>query len=131
MLFRSVPEGEYSDDYLLKNHCGITHISKIPRELKNLDKEESLKGYKRLCEKLKLYEPKLLIFSYKNGLDSILSAVLDKKIKARYGFNPEYDYLFNSAVFVFPMPGTICTKAEAEICFDDLINYLKKEHFVK
>ena len=119
------PIGEYADDYLLQNRCGVTHISKIPREYKPLTEVECRKGYKRLMEKIDKYHPRLLIFTYKNALDSLLSAVLNDKIRARYGFNPEYDEVLHAAVFVFPMPGTICTKAEADVCMADLVRFLQ------
>lgn len=119
------PLDEYADDYLLEQGFGVTHISKIPREYKPLNAVECRKGYIRLMEKIELYKPKLLIFTYKNALDSLMSAVLNESIRAKYGFNPSFDEILHSAVFVYPMPGTICTKAEAEVCFKDLVSYMK------
>lgn len=119
-----VPEGDYADDYLLQNNYGITNISEIPREYKALDEKEYRKGYERLMKLIKKYEPKLLIFAYKNALDLLLSSVMQDKVRARYGFNPDYEHIFGAAVFVFPMIGTPCTKAEAEVCMTDLVSFL-------
>ena len=118
------PIGEYADDYLLQNGYGVTHISKIPREYKTMTEVEYRKGFKRLMDKIDTYHPKLLIFTYKNTLDSLLSSILNHKVQTRYGFNPEYDEVLHAAVFVFPMPGTICTKAEADVCMADLVQFL-------
>ena len=126
-----VPAGEYSDDYLLRNRYGVTHVSKIPREFKNPTKKVYREGYDSLMEIINKYHPKLLVFTYKNTLDSLVSAVLNENIKTRYGFNPEYDYLFHSAVFVYPMPGTICRRDEMEMCITDLMLFVKKEHIIK
>ncbi len=120
-----VPQGDYPDNYLLQNNYGITHISKIPRELKKPTKEVYKKGFIHLMNIIRKYEPRLLIFTYKNTLDSLLSATQNKEIRTRYGFNPEYDHIFGSAIFVYPMPGTICTREEINICLDDLIQYIK------
>ena len=122
------PSDNYADDYLLEQGFGVTHISKIPREYKPLNAVECRKGYTRLMEKIDAYKPHLLIFTYKNALDSLMSAVLNEPIRAKYGFNPIFDEILHSAVFVYPMPGTICTKAEAEVCFKDLVNYMKDMH---
>ncbi len=122
------PLGDFADDYLLQNGCGVTHVSKVPREFKAMTALEYRKGYVRLMEKVDKYHPKLLVFTYKNTLDSLLTSVLNKKTQARYGFNPEYDAIFRAAIFVFPMPGTICTKAEADVCMTDLIQFLGIPH---
>lgn len=76
------------------------------------------------------YKPQLLIFTYKNTLDSLLSATQNEEIRTRYGFNPEYDHIFGAAFFVYPMPGTICTREEIKICLDDLMKFVNKEHII-
>jgi hypothetical protein len=43
----------------------------------------------------------------------MLRLSFDRPGKSNYGFNPDLDDLFGSVLFVFPMPGTPCTRAEA------------------
>ncbi len=119
-----VPQDEFPDDSLLANGYGITHISKIPCEYQNFTAAEAFIGYGSLMEKIDRYRPELIVFTYKNALDRILTAI-KHKIPTEYGFNPDCDPLFHSAVFVFPMPGTPCTRAQSAIAMNDLLNFLK------
>ena len=89
-----------------------------------LDDHVYRRGFKRLEALIHIYQPKVLIFSYKNALDSLLEAKLNKEVKTRYGFNPEYENIFGAAVFVFPMIGTPCTRDEAITCMNDLTTFL-------
>jgi len=119
-----VPYGKFADEYLLSNNYGITDIVKVPREFGNEpSKEEYIEGLNRILEIIKKYEPKIIVFVYKKVLDKILIYNFKISEKSKYGFNPKYEQLFNSKVFVFPMPGTPCTTYEAEIS----MNELKKE----
>ena len=122
------PDDAFADDYLLANHCGVTHITKIPREYQTFNEAVCLREFPQLQEKIVRLRPDLLIFTYKNALDTLLSALLKKKVRAVYGFNPEYEVLFHAALFVFPMPGTICTKEEADLCLRDLVNFLRDKN---
>lgn len=109
-----VPPGEYEDDYLLKNNYGITDIVKLPKEYGNEPTiDEYLQGLNRILDLIKNHKPKVIVFIYKKVLDQILKFAFNIKIKSNYGFNPQFDKYFNSKVFVFPMPGTPCTREQA------------------
>ncbi|MBD8388848.1 uracil-DNA glycosylase family protein [Dysgonomonas sp. BGC7] len=124
----NVPYGEYEDNYLLKNNYGITDIVKIPRDFGNEpSKEEYREGYLRILEIIERYKPKVIIFVYKKVLDEILSIKHGFKIKSDYGFNPQYDSDFNSKVFVFPMPGTPCTRETSELAMNELSKIIIKK----
>lgn len=121
-----VPQGAFADDYLLDNDYGIIHLSQIPREYLQLDTHQYHKGYNRLMAIVRIYRPKLLLFSYKNALDGVLAAIHVKDTQTKYGFNPQYEDLFDGVpLFVFPMPGTPCTKTEAQVCMDNLVSFMK------
>ncbi len=120
------PEGNEADDYALKAGFGVTHISKLSREFIPTTNQDVKKGYDDLISKIERYRPKVVIFTYKSTLDLLLSALSNNKIKTNYGFNPQCDSIFHTAVFVFPMPGTICKKEEAKIYMADLVRFWSK-----
>ncbi len=121
------PQDRYADEYLLENNYGIIHLSPIPCEYRELDRQLTRRGYKRLMAIVRIYRPKMLLFSYKNIVDSIVDALDGTKIQTNYGFNPMCEVLFNGVpVFIFPMPGTPCTKEEATTCMDSLVSFLKQ-----
>lgn len=112
----NVPAGEYEDEHLLLNNYGITDIVKVPRDFGNEPSEEEYKeGLERIEKYIITYKPKILFFVYKKVLDKILRHSFKRKIKSSYGFNSELTKLFNTMVFVFPMPGTPCTRENAKL----------------
>jgi uracil-DNA glycosylase len=124
----NVPYGKYPDECLADNNYGITDIVKIPRnfgcEPSNNEYEE---GYDRIISVIDKFKPKVIVFVYKRVLDNILFIKTSKVVKSNYGFNPQFDKYFNGAkVFVFPMPGTPCTKDEATYAMNELRGYLNK-----
>ena len=122
----NVPINKYEDDYLLKNNYGITDIVKIPRDYGNEPSNEEYKdGLERILQKIQQFEPKVIVFVYKKVLDNILNFGFGLSIKSDYGFNPRFNKHFNSQVFVFPMPGTPCTKAQADISMKQLKEQLQ------
>jgi mismatch-specific thymine-DNA glycosylase len=122
----SVPFGNYEDDYLLKNNFGITDIVKVPRDYGNEPScEEYKEGSLRILNIIQKYEPKVIVFVYKKVLDNILKFSFELKTKSVYGFNPQLQKFFGSQVFVFPMPGTPCTKEEAIISMNQLKNQIE------
>jgi len=109
-----VMAGTYEDDALLAHGYGITDVAKVPRNFGNEPTaEEYTAGSARILELIARLEPTVLMFVYKKVLDEMLRLSFDRPGKSNYGFNPDLDDLFGSVLFVFPMPGTPCTRAEA------------------
>jgi hypothetical protein len=121
-----VPIGEFADDFLLRNKFGITDIVKVPRdygnEPTNLDYKD---GLNRILGLINKHKPKVILFVYKRVLDKILDLSFGHKSKSRYGFNAELDKYFKSKVFVFPMPGTPCTRELAIKSMNELQNIIQ------
>ncbi len=110
----NVPAGQYHDDFLLKNGYGITDIVKFPRYYGDEPTDfEYRDGMERILNLIKLHKPKVLIFVYKRVLDNILDRYFNIDEKSKYGFNDDFKKLFGAEVFVFPMPGTLCRREEA------------------
>jgi hypothetical protein len=115
------PTTEFEDDSLLDHGFGIANIIKVPGVY---GKEPSRDDYKdRVDSILKLvhmHRPPVIVFVYKKVLDEVLRHFNVHK-KSFYGFNPDLEHHFCGArVFVFPMPGTPCTKAQTEAAMRDL-----------
>lgn len=122
-----VPNGAFADDNLLENNYGITDIVKIPRDYGNEPSDiEYRQGLQRIFEIIRKYNPKVIIFVYKGVLDKILKLNFNINAKSNYGFNPQLEILFNSKVFVFPMPGTPCKSEESINSMNKLKQSLKK-----
>lgn len=121
-----VPPGMQPDDVLLQHGYGITDLVKEPHPYRvEPSATEYQAGMERLLTTIERLAPRVLFFVYKGVLDQILKLHFNRPQKARYGFNPEFDAYFKSRVFVFPMPGTRCTKAVAEDAMNDLVACLK------
>lgn len=121
-----VPAGTFEDDVLLNHGYGLTDIVKVPRDYgSEPDEDEYRAGINRILDLVREIKPQVLFFVYKRILDQILRLAFGRSTKARYGFNPELDELLGSAVFVFPMPGTPCTTAEARTAMSALVQTLK------
>ncbi len=121
------PDDGYADEHLLENDYGIIHLSQVPCEYRDLDRELTRRGYKRLMAIVRIYRPKLILFSYKNIVDGIVDALEGTKGQTKYGFNPLYDVLFGGIpIFIFPMPGTPCTKEEANECMNSLASFMQQ-----
>jgi len=122
-----VPPGKFADEYLLENKFGITDIVKVPRDYGNEpSKAEYKSGLKDILDKINKFKPKVIVFVYKAVLDKILEYNFGIVEKSKYGFNSNLDHYFNSSIFVFPMPGTPCTKEEAFQSMSQLKKLLKK-----
>jgi mismatch-specific thymine-DNA glycosylase len=122
-----VPYGKFADDYLIQNNYGITDIVKVPRDYGNEpSKGEYREGLQKIIKTIQKYKPKVIIFVYKGVLDNILNLNFSISTKSSYGFNPQLDKYFNSAVFVFPMPGTPCKTEQAIQSMNALKTLLKK-----
>lgn len=116
-----IPTTEFEDDSLLAHGCGITDIAKLPRRYgANVPRAEYLAGAERLLEQIKVQSPRVICFVYKRVLDQILRLKFRHGRKSAYGVNPELDAYFKAMVFVFPMPGTPCTKSEQIQAMEDL-----------
>ena len=116
-----VPFLGFEDDYLLKNNYGITDIVKVPRNYGNEpSREEYMQGLQRIFGLIDKYKPEVIVFVYKKVLDTILKYGLGLRIKSSYGLNSKLNEYFNSSVFVFPMPGTPCTKEQAILSMNQL-----------
>jgi uracil-DNA glycosylase len=123
----SVPFGEFEDDNLLENCYGITDIVKVPRGYGNEPTEQEYQaGLKRIIDLIHEHSPKVIVFVYKKVLDQILKLGFNNYTKSKYGFNPSMDKYFDSRVFVFPMPGTPCSRGEAHEAMSELKRILNK-----
>jgi hypothetical protein len=125
----SYPSEEYPDDYLLKNKIGITDIVKVPRDYgSEPSSQEYNNGMERIVDLITRFQPKIVFFVYKGVLDNILRLKYNILQKSKYGFNPQLDNVLKSKVFVFPMPGTPCTKDEAIKSMTDLKSIIQSLH---
>lgn len=117
----SVPPGRYEDEVLLDHNYGLTDVVKLPREYgsepSGAEYRDNLPRVRQLILEL---EPRVLLFVYKGVLDKILKFAYTCREKARYGYNPDLNGLFNAKVFTFPMPGTPCGAGEARKAMADL-----------
>lgn len=117
-----VPRGaDYEDEVLLKHGYGVTDMVKVPHDFGTEPSDEEYKrGLCRLQKLISHLSPRILLFVYKGALDRLLDLGYQEKTKSRYGFNPELEPLFQSKVFVFPMPGTPCTRDEAQQAMSEI-----------
>jgi len=114
--------GEYEDEALLRHRIGLMDIVKKPKGYGNEPTiEEYRQGIDRIMHALFTYQPQILIFVYKKVLDQLLKHGLREKVNTNYGFNDHLEHLFKAKVFVFPMPGTPCSKEVAEQTMEQLI----------
>ncbi len=106
-----IPSSKYGDDCLTEFGLGIADIVKKPRKYGDEPtNEEYIKGTDIILNIIKKQKPKIIIFVYKKVLDNILKIKYEIAEKSVYGFNNKFDVLFNSRVFVFPIPGTPCRR---------------------
>ena len=125
----SYPAGDFPDDYLLINKIGITDIAKVPRDYgSEPSAQEYHNGAERISDLITRFQPKIIFFVYKGVLDNILRLTYKISQKSKYGFNPQLDNVFKSKVFVFPMPGTPCTKDESIKSMNDLKSIIQLLH---
>lgn len=123
----NVPQGQFEDDYLLDNGYGLTDIVKVPRDYGNEPSdEEYINGLQRILNLIEKHKPKVIVFVYKRVLDNIIRLNFKGQLKTNYGFNVQLEKQFNSKVFVFPMPGTPCTKIESVTSMTELKTFLDK-----
>jgi len=110
-----VPGRRFEDEVLLEHGYAITDVVKVPHEFgKEPTDQEYKANWPRVAGLISRFHPRVIMFVYKRPLDQILRQVYARKTKASYGFNSDLEELFNSKVFVFPMPGTPCTTEEAQ-----------------
>jgi len=123
----TVRPNTYEDENLLENDYGITDIVKVPRNYGNEPTEEEYKqGLNRILQTIQIYNPKVIVFVYTKVLDNILSLGFGKYFNTEYGFNSTAEPLFKSKVFVFPMPGTPCTRQQAIKAMEELVKVFKR-----
>lgn len=120
------PTTTYEDGSLLVHGFGLTDIVKVPRHFGN---EPSIGEYEagidRILELIRVHQPKVLVFVYKRVLDQILKLRGLAEWKSEYGFNPDLDVHFGCRVFVFPLPGTPCTREHAHTAMQSLAKALQ------
>jgi hypothetical protein len=121
----TVPSGAYEDDFLVAHGYGLTDVVKVPR---NYGDEPSDGEYRdavgRVLELIDQLVPEVVMFVYKRVLDQIMRLSFDRPGKSEYGFSPDLDADFGARVFVFPMPGTPCTRSHASAAMTDLAGVL-------
>jgi len=107
--------GEYEDEALLRHRIGLMDIVKKPKGYGTEPTvEEYRQGVDRIMRAVFTYQPRILLFVYKKVLDQLLQQGFRENVKTNYGFNDHLEHLFRAKVFVFPMPGTPCTREVAE-----------------
>ena len=117
----------FEDENLIENNFGLTDIVKVPRDFGNEPiNDEYIEGVDRIMQIISKYKPRVLVFVYKRVLDNILLHRFNYSNNTEYGFNKGLEKFFNSRVFIFPMPGTPCTKAQATIAMTQLKQLLIK-----
>ena len=120
-----VKDGTYEDENLLDHNFGITDIVKKSRQFGNEPTPNEYKeGLTRILKTIEIYCPEVIVFVYKAVLDNILRYGFEQYEKSCYGFNLNYETFFNSKVFVFPMPGTPCTREKAHASMSILYELL-------
>ena len=125
----TVPPNQFEDDELLNHGYGITDIVKKPHEYANEPTGEEYRvGAKRIVTLIGRLRPEIVMFVYKKVLDNIIRE-LDVTTTTTYGFNPALDSVFASKVFVFPMPGTPCTKEQQIKAMNDLDVYKRQGQY--
>jgi hypothetical protein len=123
----NVPYGMQADDLLLAHDYGLTDIVKVPRDYGSEPSDEEYRqGLPRILQLIETLRPRVVMFVYKRVLDNVLMFGFGHHRKAKYGFNPDLDSKFDSKVFVFPMPGTPCTTAEATVAMTALAKVMRR-----
>ncbi|NLZ93028.1 MAG: hypothetical protein GX922_03295 [Firmicutes bacterium] len=118
----TVPADQFEDDGLLNHGYGITDIVKLPHEYsQEPTREEYRVGAERIIALIQRLQPEIVMFVYKKVLDNIIGELGVSTITT-YGFNVSLGSLFGSKVFVFPMPGTPCTKEQQIKAMNDLVS---------
>ena len=115
----------FEDEGLLGQNYGITDIVKVPRNYGNEpSNQEYQDGLRRILDLIQKHSPRVIVFVYKKVLDQILKNGFNVRSKSQYGFNHEFAKMFGSEVFVFPMPGTPCSREQAQISMDELVAFM-------
>lgn len=123
----TVRPNSFEDENLIENNFGLTDIVKVPRDYGNEPSPEEYKaGLSRILTTVKVYKPKVIVFVYKKVLDNILLYGFSLTQRSEYGFNNNFEKLFNSKIFVFPMPGTPCTTSQSINAMTELRQALNK-----
>jgi hypothetical protein len=109
-----VPTGTFEDDALLAHGYGLTDIAKTPRDYgEEPSTAEYREGAERILGLTEQLRPRVLLFVYKRVLDRVIRLSFGRREKSSYGFNDDLSRCFGYRIFVFPMPGTPCTRAQA------------------
>jgi len=116
-----VPTTDFEDDALLQHGYGLTDIVKEPRPFGDEPSpEEYQAGASRILGHIRVHRPKVIVFVYKRVLDQIIQFEFGITKRARYGFNEQLEHYFGCRVFVFPLPGTSCTRELAKAAMEEL-----------
>lgn len=119
------PTTAFEDDSMLAHGYGLTDAIKVPKEFGDEPSDaEYLESMPRILELIRAHRPKVVVFVYKRVLDRLLALHFARREKSRYGFNPELEPLLGSRAFVFPMPGTPCTKQVGQAAMRELASAL-------
>jgi mismatch-specific thymine-DNA glycosylase len=116
-----VKPNTYEDENLLDHNYGITDLVKKPHPFNSEPSPDEYKaGLSRLMSIINKHKPKIIVFVYKGVLDNILKYNYSVNNKSLYGLNKSLGNIFKSNVFVFPMPGTPCTREQSLKAITDL-----------
>ena len=115
------PQTEFEDDSLLDHGYGLTDIVKVPRAFGNEPSTaEYSAGIDRILAVVADHQPIIVVFVYKGVLDEVIRQRFGIRRKSEYGFNPSLAKHFGARVFAFPLPGTPCKAAAADIAMLEL-----------
>ncbi len=115
-------ETGFEDDLLLEHGYGLTDIVKEPHSFGDEpSNREYSEGFLRILELVRTHRPKVVVFVYKKVLDEVIRLGFGVEKKSTYGFNQSLEPRFGTRVFVFPLPGTPCTKAQAASAMRGLV----------
>ncbi len=116
------PTTQFEDDSLLDHGFGFTDIVKVPRDFgEEPSDSEYLAGAGRILDLIQAHRPRVVVFVYKRVLDQIVRLRFGVTSRATYGFNAEFEALFGSRVFAFPLPGTPCPAHAAVEAMSELV----------
>jgi mismatch-specific thymine-DNA glycosylase len=118
----------YEDDTLPGFGYGITDIVKRPGETGDEPSDEEYEaGAQRLAQLLAEVRPCVLLFIYKPPLERMARHLGAPLSPVDYGLNRLLSRWLAAKTFLFPMPGTPCTKEQQLIAMRSLARAVRHE----
>jgi hypothetical protein len=119
---------DYEDDILAELGYGITDIVKRPGETGDEPSDEEYEaGANRLAQVFADIRPSTLLFIYKPPLERMALHLGVSLSQIDYGLNRRLTRHFEAKTFLFPMPGTPCTKESQLAAMRSLARAVQRE----